>query len=88
MKRALVVDDEEGVALTLKESLKTLSNCEITISTSGEHAWRLFEQQPFDLLVTDHRVLGTGGMTLAERVRQSYPRTSIILVTTSGADAP
>ena len=88
LKRALVVDDDEGVALTLKESLSTLSNCEITISTSSEHAWRLFEQQPFDLLVTDHRVLGTGGMTLAERVRQSYPRTSIILVTTSSADAP
>jgi CheY-like chemotaxis protein/ribosomal protein S18 acetylase RimI-like enzyme len=85
LKRALVVDDEEDVALALKESVKTLSNCDITIATSGEQAWRLFEQQPFDLLVTAHRVLDMDGVTLTERVRQSYPRTSIILLTAPGA---
>ena len=40
---------------------------------------QLFEQQPFDLLVTDYRMPGADGMTLVDRVRQSYPRTSIIL---------
>lgn len=85
LRRALIVDTEEAKAFSIRDSLKTLSNCDITTATSGERAWRLFEQEPYDLLVTDYRMPGTDGMTLVERVRQSYPRTSIILLTFPGA---
>jgi CheY-like chemotaxis protein/GNAT superfamily N-acetyltransferase len=85
LRRALIVDTEEAKAFSIRDSLKTLSNCDTTIATSGERAWRLFEQEPYDLLVTDHRMPGVDGMTLVERVRQSYPRTSIILLTSPGA---
>jgi CheY-like chemotaxis protein len=81
LRRALIVDPEEAKTLSIRDSMKTLSNCDITITTSGEQAWQLFEQQPFDLLVTDYKMPSVEGMTLVERVRQSYPRTSIILTT-------
>lgn len=84
LRRALIVDTEKTRTLSMRDSLKTLSNCDITVATSGERAWRLFEQQPFDLLVTDYNMSGADGMTLVERVRQSYPRTSIILTTAPG----
>jgi CheY-like chemotaxis protein len=84
LRRALIVDIEEARVFSIRDSLKTLSNCDVTISTSGEQAWQLFEQQPFDLLVTDYKMPGADGMTLVERVRQSYPRTSIILTTVPG----
>ena len=84
LRRALIVDAEEAKILSIRDSLKTLSNCDITIATSGERAWQLFNQQPFDLLVTDYEMPGVDGMTLVERVRQSYPRTSIILTSAPG----
>ncbi|MCP4543609.1 MAG: GNAT family N-acetyltransferase [Chloroflexi bacterium] len=84
LRRALIVDHEEAKTLSIRDNLKTLSNCDITITTSGEQAWQLFEQRPFDLLVTDYKMPGADGMTLVERVRQSYPRTSIILTTAPG----
>jgi len=84
LRRILIVDDEENVALILQDGLERLPNCEITIATSGEQALRLFEQRPFDLLITDYKMPGADGMTLATRVRQLCPRTVIIMITAYG----
>jgi CheY-like chemotaxis protein len=84
LQRILIVDDEENVALTFQDSLERLPNCEIAIATNGEQALHLFEQQPFDLLITDYKMPGTDGITLAARVRQLYPRTVIIMITAYG----
>ena len=84
LRRILIVDDEENIALTLQDGLERLANCEIAIATSGEQALGLFEQQPFDLLITDYKMPGTDGITLAARVRQLYPRTVIIMITAYG----
>jgi len=81
VRRILVVDDEENVALTLQSGLERLPNCEVAIATSGEEALLLFAQQPFDLMVTDYKMPGTDGMTLAARIRQAYPPTSIVMIT-------
>jgi CheY-like chemotaxis protein/two-component sensor histidine kinase len=81
MRRILVVDDEENVALTLQSGLERLPNCEVAIATSGEEALQLFAQRPFDLMVTDYKMPDTDGMTLAVRIRQAYPATSIVMIT-------
>ncbi len=86
MRRILVVDDEEIVVLTIQDILEELPNCEIAVSTSGQQALQLFEQQPFDLLITDYRMPDMDGLTLATRVRQLYPRTSVIMITAYGSD--
>ena len=85
-ERILVVDDEESVALTLQAGLERLANCEVAVSNSGEEALQLFERQPFDLLITDYKMPGTDGMTLAARVRQSYPSTAIVMITAYSSD--
>ena len=81
LRRALIVDYGGNVTQAFKESLKSLSNCEITVVPDGGQAWEIFKQQPFDLLVTAPRVPSPSGAMLAERVRRVYPRTSIILLT-------
>jgi CheY-like chemotaxis protein/anti-sigma regulatory factor (Ser/Thr protein kinase) len=86
MRRILVVDDEENVALTLQAGLERLPNCEVTVATSGEQALQLFEQQPFDLVVTDYKMPGTDGMMLAARIRQKYPETAIVMITAYSSD--
>jgi CheY-like chemotaxis protein len=81
IRRILVVDDEESVALTLEAGLERVPDSEVATATSGEQALQLFEEKPFDLLITDYKMPGTDGMTLATRIRQLYPKTIIILVT-------
>ena len=87
MRHILIVEDEENVATTLQYMLKKLPRCNITIAGGGEQALRLFERQPFDLLITDYKMPDMDGMTLAARVRQSYPQTVIIMITAYGDDA-
>jgi two-component system response regulator PilR (NtrC family) len=87
LRRILIVEDEENVAVTLQYMLKKLPRCNITIAGGGEQALRLFERQPFDLLITDYKMPDMDGMTLAARVRQSYPQTVIIMITAYGDDA-
>jgi CheY-like chemotaxis protein/anti-sigma regulatory factor (Ser/Thr protein kinase) len=84
LRRILIVDDEENVALTLQAGLEKLPQCEITVATSGPQALELLEQEPFDLLITDYMMPGTDGLALATRVRQLYPQMSIIMVTAYG----
>jgi CheY-like chemotaxis protein len=87
LRRVLVVDDEENVALTLQAGLEKLPQCEITVATSGLQALEHLEQEPFDLLITDYKMPGTDGLALATRVRQLYPQMSIIMVTAYGDES-
>ncbi len=84
MQHILIVDDEEFVALTLREALESLPNSKTVTATNGEEALRLFEEQHFDLLITDYKMPGADGITLASRVREMYPRTVVIMVTAYG----
>ena len=80
-QRILVVDDEESVAVTLQSGLERMPDCEVFVTTSGEQALQLFDEQAFDLLITDYKMPGLDGMTLAEHIRQSHPSTVIIMLT-------
>jgi CheY-like chemotaxis protein len=84
--RILVVDDEENVARTLESNLKKLPNCEVFVANDGERALQLLAHQPFQLVITDYRMPGMDGLTLAERVRQLYPNTVIIMITAYWSD--
>ncbi len=82
----LVVDDEPAVAVTLQAALQALPNCQVHVATSGEEALQQFEQQSFDLLITDYKMPDTDGVTLAARIRQRYPETSVIMITAYGSE--
>jgi CheY-like chemotaxis protein len=81
LRRILIVDDEERVALTLSRGLRKLSGCEIRTAISGEQCLQLFAEKPFDLLITDYRMPGMDGVALAERVLRLFPDTVVILMT-------
>ncbi len=86
LQHVLIVDDEEFVALTLSEALSSLPNCEVSAVTNAAEALDLFEEQPFDLLITDYKMPDTNGIDLAAKIRDLYPETVIIMVTAYGDD--
>jgi CheY-like chemotaxis protein/anti-sigma regulatory factor (Ser/Thr protein kinase) len=85
-QRILIVDDEEFVALTMQAGLENLPNCEVLTATSGEQAWQFFEEKPFNLLITDYKMPGIDGLTLAAQIKQAYPQTIIIMMTAYGGE--
>jgi CheY-like chemotaxis protein len=87
-RRILIVDDDEFVGATLKRGLNKLPDCESVAVTKPEQALTLFDQQPFDLLITDYKMPGMDGLTLAGRVHQQYPQTIIIFITAYGDNVP
>ncbi|MCX7681415.1 MAG: response regulator [Anaerolineae bacterium] len=86
-KRILIVDDEERIALGLRDILKIFPDCEIAVANGGEQALRFFEQCPFNLLITDYQMEDMDGLFLASRVRQLHPQTVIIVLTGHYSDA-
>ncbi len=84
LHRILVVDDDQHVATSLQLGLNTLPNCEVVATTQAGDALKLFDRQPFDLLITDYMMPGMDGLTLATHVQQSYPQTATIIITAYG----
>lgn len=84
--RILIVDDEETMILTFQDGLEKIPNCEIVTANSGEQALALFNQRPFNLLITDYKMPAMDGLSLAAQVRQNYPHTVIIMVTGFSSD--
>jgi CheY-like chemotaxis protein len=85
-KRILVVDDEKHITWMLQESLEQLLDCEVWTATSGEQALQLCETKTFDLLLTDYKMSGMNGLTLAVYIRQLFPCIVVVMLSAYWAE--
>jgi two-component system, OmpR family, alkaline phosphatase synthesis response regulator PhoP len=85
--RVLVAEDNVATASVISFNLKS-AGFEVIQAASGETAWSLLQQQPFDLLVTDFQLPGVNGGELCQRIRND-PRLAafpVILLTAKGLE--
>ncbi|MCL4294924.1 MAG: response regulator [Anaerolineae bacterium] len=80
-KQVLIVDDEITITWLLRETLEQLSNCRIWTAAGGEDALTLCETTSFDLIITDYKMPGMDGLTLAGAIRRLQPDAVIVLLT-------
>jgi CheY-like chemotaxis protein len=85
--RVLVAEDNVAMASVISFNLRS-AGFEVVQAASGETAWNLLQQQPFDLLVTDFQMPGMNGGELCRRIRQEpgladFP---VILLTAKGLE--
>ncbi|MDE3076851.1 MAG: response regulator, partial [Chloroflexota bacterium] len=78
--RILVVDDEQGVLLTLQEVLLQAGYL-VDAACSGEEALAAIGRQEIDLLLTDLRIGDFDGMSLLAAARKHDPETVAVLLT-------
>ena len=79
-ERLLIVEDEE----TLRESLKRVFQREgyqVEAVGSAETALELFEEESYDLIVTDIILPGITGIELLKRVKEVHPEQIVIIIT-------
>jgi two-component system response regulator HydG len=82
--RVLIVDDDEGHAQAVAESLEPIG-CESTIATSGQRGAKLIESEMFDVVVTDMRMDDVDGLAILTKAKEELPDAEVIVVTGHGS---
>ena len=78
--RILIVDDEEALRRLVSRWLEH-EHYDCATAESGEQAWEMMQSTPFALVVLDINMRGMTGMALLRRITDSFPETSVIMVT-------
>jgi DNA-binding NtrC family response regulator len=79
-ERILIVEDED----TLCESLQRVfrrEGFEVDIADSAETAFRLLENNTYDLILTDVILPGISGIELIARYKEQNPNQKVIIMT-------
>ncbi|MFP4458900.1 MAG: response regulator [Candidatus Zixiibacteriota bacterium] len=79
MHRILIVDDEKEIRLMLRNMLEKLGH-EISTAPDGQKAIELFNQKPFDLLITDLVMPKKEGAREIFELKNQYPDIKIIAI--------
>lgn len=81
--RILIVDDHPVVRHGLRNLLSTHPDFEIIgEAEDGAQVFPLLAENDIDLILLDIQMKGQGGIDVARRVLQAYPRVKIIILTT------
>ena len=75
----LVVDDEPAIVKLAKNILEQ-QGYQVLTAADGEQALSILERQPIDLMITDIIMPNLDGNQLAEKIREHFPRTRILVV--------
>lgn len=83
MKAILFVDDHQVLARLSCEILE-MQGYRAVCAYSASEALEKFNQEKFDILVTDFRMEGMNGLELAKHIHQRDPQVPVIIVTGYG----
>jgi DNA-binding NtrC family response regulator len=84
--RVLVVDDEESMRRFLTILLET-EGYQVNCAASGPEALKILEQEGFDLLITDLKMPGMGGVELLEKALAIDPALPVMVLTAHASEA-
>ncbi len=79
----LVVDDDKNILQVLEARLSSAKYRTLT-ARSAEEGVELLAQQPVDLVVSDVKMPGMGGVGLLKEVLEQWPQIPVILLTAYG----
>lgn len=82
-KPILIVDDEPSMRMALSESLESCGY-KVETSDSGADALAKFQEGKFEVVITDMRMPGMGGMEVLRGIRKVSSRTPVIVITAYG----
>lgn len=80
MKKILIVDDEVNIGLLLSKFL-TRNSFDVSSATSGNSAMEYLAKDHYDLVLCDYRLEDTDGKEMLIKIKESYPKTGVIIIT-------
>ena len=78
--KIMVIDDESIVGKRLKPALETTGDIVETFE-DGEKALARFDEDPFDIVITDIRMEKIDGIEILKRILAASGRTKVIIIT-------
>lgn len=78
--KILVVDDDAALLDLLVDTLSTIGYSAVP-AMGGSEALVKLEQDTFDLIISDIKMPEVDGISLLNKVRQSYPGVPVVLIT-------
>src|SRR6266508_3321744 len=81
--RILLIEDDEGAAGSLAEVL-TAEGYAVSLARRGDEGLAQAQAESFDIVLTDLRLPGLGGLDLVRQLNGTKPRLPIILMTAHG----
>ena len=82
--KLLIVDDEEDMLGLLQRSISEELDCEIDTAADARNALRLVRTKNYDLALVDIRMPGMDGIELLERIKQTNPWLTVVMMTAYG----
>lgn len=83
IEKILVVDDETIMRNFLVEAL-TRKGFDVVSAETGEKAFKICQEQSFDLVITDMKMPGLTGLDLLKKIKELAQNTLIIVITAHG----
>ncbi|HRA86688.1 MAG TPA: sigma-54 dependent transcriptional regulator [Planctomycetaceae bacterium] len=84
--RVLIVDDDEGHAQAVADSLARI-NCDCKVAGSGELGAQLIHAESWDVVVTDLRMGEVDGLDILRLTKEELPDAEVIVLTGHGSIA-
>lgn len=82
-KKVLIVDDQYGIRLLLKEVFAK-DNIQIYQASNGKQALEVIQHEQPDLILLDMKMPGMDGIELLRRLRRLNTRAKVIMMTAYG----
>lgn len=80
---ALIVDDEKATRVFLGEALRSAHH-KVTEARTGREGLDSLERSPYDIVFTDLRMPGMGGMDLVKATRRIQPDAQVVMISGYG----
>jgi DNA-binding response OmpR family regulator len=84
--KLLVVDDDYDLTLAIAKKL-TNEGYEVSTATTGDEAWRVFQDEKPDLTVLDLGLPDMDGLALCRRLKSAAPHALILVLTGRSEEA-
>ena len=83
-KRILVVDDDEYIRESIRETLKR-KDYTVDVAENGKAALEMFQRDRFDMVISDLKMPGMSGIELLEKIKQIDAEVPFLVITAYGA---
>ena len=82
--KVLVADDSGTMRKIIIRSLNAVGIKDIVEAADGDEACTLFQEEQFDLVLTDWNMPGKTGLEVVQTIRATGSKVPIVLITTEG----